>query len=46
MRQLFFLMIGLLALLMLAACGGAAPTATPAQPAASSPEMTIYKSPT
>lgn len=46
MWRLLFLVMGLLAVLLLAACGGTAPATTLAQPEDSSPEITIYKSPT
>ncbi len=46
MWRLLFLVMGLLGVLLLAACGGAAPASTPAQPAGSSPEITVYKAPT
>ncbi len=46
MWRRLFLVMGLLVALLLAACGGTAPASTPAQPADSAPEMTIYKSPT
>lgn len=46
MWRLFFLLIGLLVVLLLAGCGEAAPASTPARSADSAPEITIYKSPT
>lgn len=46
MYRLHFLVVGLLVVLFLTACNTTAPASTMAQPAGTSPEITVYKSPT